>query len=400
MSRTETILRVFVASPKDLAEEREILESVIQELNNTWSKTIGVSLELVKWETHTYPSVGLDVQTIVNDQIADDYDIFIGIMWTRFGTQTKRAGSGTVEEFYRAYNKHKENSNLVRIMFYFKDSPLPLSDLDPEQLFLIKKFQLELGEKGTYYWTFLNKEEFAQLVRIHLSRQVQEWEKSWGLNVESRKGRQQPVESTPVSLKVIETEIKEEDEEEGFLDLLEAGEENLEAMNKAVTRMTNALSDLSTRISTGTEELKQAQSPIGKIDIKQAKKINNRIADALNNFSGLMEVDVPVFANSYTTGVDAYSRALSLLKEFVPEDNTEIRKLHLSFQQLISSISLSKDQLLTFRTTMASTPRATTMYNRAKKRALIILDQLYQEFITALNLTSELEKSIDKLITE
>lgn len=56
MGRQATILRVFVASPKDLAEERAALESVIRELNNTWSNTLGTYLELLKWETHAYPT--------------------------------------------------------------------------------------------------------------------------------------------------------------------------------------------------------------------------------------------------------------------------------------------------------------------------------------------------------
>src|SRR5262245_57509622 len=51
MPRTGTILRVFVASPGDVAEEREVLESIIGELNLTWSKNLGIYLELVKYET-------------------------------------------------------------------------------------------------------------------------------------------------------------------------------------------------------------------------------------------------------------------------------------------------------------------------------------------------------------
>ncbi len=189
MARKVTILRVFAASPTDVAEERAALEEIVRELNLTWGNNIGLSLDLVKWETHAYPGIGSDAQAVINEQIADDYDIFVGIMWTRFGTPTGRAGSGTAEEFERAYSRFKSDPNQIRIMFYFNDAPVPPSQLDPEQLSLVQKFRGELGQKGDLYWTYTTREEFSQLLRIHLSRQVQAWGKSWGM--ESQKERQE-----------------------------------------------------------------------------------------------------------------------------------------------------------------------------------------------------------------
>ena len=130
MARSETILRIFVASPKDVAEERASLEDVVRELNLTWSKNLGIRLELVKWETHAYPGIGTDPQAVINEQIGDDYDIFVGIIWKCFGTPTERANSGTAEEFDRAYKRFRENPDQLRIMFYFRDAPVAPSELD------------------------------------------------------------------------------------------------------------------------------------------------------------------------------------------------------------------------------------------------------------------------------
>src|SRR5687768_17874850 len=58
-------------------------------LFRSWSKTLEIRLELVSWETHTYPAFGDDAQAVINDQIADDYDISIGIMWTRDRKSTR-----------------------------------------------------------------------------------------------------------------------------------------------------------------------------------------------------------------------------------------------------------------------------------------------------------------------
>ncbi|MBN2251236.1 MAG: DUF4062 domain-containing protein, partial [Candidatus Altiarchaeota archaeon] len=109
MSRIVKHFRAFVASPGDVTEERECLKSVIQELNDSWSEELGIHLDLIGWETHAYPGISTDPQAVINKQIDDDYDIFIGIMWKRLGTPTERGGSGTEEEFDRAYKRYLDN---------------------------------------------------------------------------------------------------------------------------------------------------------------------------------------------------------------------------------------------------------------------------------------------------
>ncbi len=116
MPRKEHIVSVFVASPGDVSDEREKLEEIINNLNIAWSKEQGVRFDLVKFETHSWPGFGEDAQAVINEQIPNDYDIFIGIMWNRFGTPTNRAGSGTEEEFLRAKKRHDENPGSVQIL--------------------------------------------------------------------------------------------------------------------------------------------------------------------------------------------------------------------------------------------------------------------------------------------
>jgi Domain of unknown function (DUF4062) len=148
MPRDAKILQVFVASPSDLAPEREALESLIVELNRSWSASLGIILELVRWETHTHPAFGSDPQAIVNQQIGDSYDIFIGMLWGRFGTPTPRAASGTLEEFDRALDRANTQSVPPDIMVYFKDAPISPFKLDPDQLKLIKEFRESIASRS------------------------------------------------------------------------------------------------------------------------------------------------------------------------------------------------------------------------------------------------------------
>jgi hypothetical protein len=130
----------------------------------------GLRLELLRYETHTYPDIG-QAQAVINRQIPMDYDIFIGVMWKRLGTPTASSQSGTVEEFHRAVDRRKQ-SGRPTIMFYFCDEPVPFprgEELD--QLAKVIKFREELASKG-YTLSYPFRAEFRSYVRSGLLRAI------------------------------------------------------------------------------------------------------------------------------------------------------------------------------------------------------------------------------------
>jgi hypothetical protein len=175
MAKTEQILSIFLASPGDVGAERNSVNAFVNEWNDLWSDEIGVHLRLVRWETHAYPAGGADGQDVINAQIGEEYDVFLGIMWKRFGTPTGRAASGTVEEFERALARNRASGS-PELMFYFKKAELD-PGVDAEQLLAVREFRGKLANDGLLYWEFLSHEQFDQLVRVHLTRHVQNWAK-------------------------------------------------------------------------------------------------------------------------------------------------------------------------------------------------------------------------------
>ena len=162
--------KVFVASPGDVLTERNIIPKVIAEINLIISAIApekGVLLDLIRWETHVHPGLGVDAQDVVNQQLPD-YDIFIGIMWKRFGTPTSRAGSGTEEEYLRAFEKWKKDSKFP-VLFYFsqKNITIPNSSAELEQLQKLVKFKEDLSNRGLI-WEYDNPEGFGDILRPHL----------------------------------------------------------------------------------------------------------------------------------------------------------------------------------------------------------------------------------------
>ncbi len=176
-------LKVFLASPSDIKKERQILKTVIDEINKLYLDRLGLGFQLLKWETNTYPDVGDDVQSVINDQIGDNYDVFIGILWTRIGTQTKRALSGTLEEFTRAYDRSKANPDNIHLMMYFRNSALSPDQIDTQQLSEVQNFKGKLGDLGVYWWAYKTSLDFERQVRLHLSTVLLDTGVRWGGNL-------------------------------------------------------------------------------------------------------------------------------------------------------------------------------------------------------------------------
>ncbi len=168
---TTKVYKVFLASPGDTKSERKIVEKIVDEINSTIGEHHNFTVKVLTWENSSYPDFGEDGQYVINEQLGMDYDIFIGIMWKRFGTPTNRAESGTVEEFERAYTKLQTNGK-VKIMFYFNTAPIPQDQLDLAQFEKVRDFKTKVGELGGYYWSYDSLEIFEKDSRKHLQKHL------------------------------------------------------------------------------------------------------------------------------------------------------------------------------------------------------------------------------------
>ncbi len=173
MAKQATAMRVFIASPGDVEHERNALARVLTDVNlalEALAPGQPFVLQLVRWETHVHPDFGRP-QSVINDQI-EDYDIFVGVMWKRFGTPTGQAESGTQEEFRLAHDRWAAGGR-PRILFYFSDYAIPanLSSADLGQLQKVVAFREELSHQGLVK-SYASPEEFPDVVRRDLIRLV------------------------------------------------------------------------------------------------------------------------------------------------------------------------------------------------------------------------------------
>jgi hypothetical protein len=196
-------LKVFLASPGDVSEERAALARLVRDINDVLTFLVPdkrLNLELVRYETYAYPDIGAP-QEVINRQIPGDYDIFIGVMWKRCGTPTHEAPSGTIEEFRRACERRKQG-HLPRIMFYFCEQLIPIPDQgELEQLAAVVKFRDEIASLGLT-WSYPTHAEFSDQVRGGLLRAIRDI-----LQEELRSPQEHPAETSEIVNAAAQSEI-------------------------------------------------------------------------------------------------------------------------------------------------------------------------------------------------
>lgn len=152
-------IKVFLASPMDLEQERAQFQSVLKSINENEGASLNAEFVLLCWENNTHPGLNEDAQAVVNRQLRSDYDVFVCLFRDRIGTPTNRTISGTVEEYERARLRVLKNPNLEIMAYYFESETFR-----PE----IQQMKNKMGEDGALYCEVRRTDSFEELVRKHL----------------------------------------------------------------------------------------------------------------------------------------------------------------------------------------------------------------------------------------
>lgn len=162
MAYKATIIPVMIASPGDVAEEREAIREVIHDWNDVNASSQGIVLTPVGWETHSSPELGARPQQLINERLLNDCDLLIAVFWTRLGSPTGEASSGTVEEI----EEHIEAGKPA--MLYFSSKPVAPASIDTDQYEAVKQFKERVRDQGLID-EFDNLDQF----RRKLAKQLQ-----------------------------------------------------------------------------------------------------------------------------------------------------------------------------------------------------------------------------------
>jgi energy-coupling factor transporter ATP-binding protein EcfA2 len=162
--------RIFVASPGDVARERQVAREVILSLSSRLGAYGGFVLEPVGWETHANVDAGRP-QSLINPLVRE-CDVFVGILWSRFGTQTGVAESGTAEEFDEAVRVREQTGDRPTMMVFFSDAAVSMERLrDAEgrrQFDKAQEFRDRYEKSGGLAGRYNDVHEFERKLREQL----------------------------------------------------------------------------------------------------------------------------------------------------------------------------------------------------------------------------------------
>jgi Domain of unknown function (DUF4062) len=384
MPKNITIISVFVASPSDVQDERNLLEGLIAELNMIWSASLGIRFELIRWETHVHPSFGNDPQSVINNQIDADYDVFVGILWGRYGTPTPRADSGTKEEFERAYARFKETGLVPEIMIYFKDAPIAPSKIDTDQLQKVKNFRSSLSAQGGLFSVFEDSSSFESSVRSHLSALAQKFSSK---KITKNLGITAVVENA-----VMTVPAAVYNEDLGYLDYIEVHSVRSIEMNTALTAIQEATLRIGQSLSSRTAEIKQLnQAPL---DPSVARKHIRLCADDMNAYAFSIEKQISILKSSREASLTALSSALVLYQDFAQNDTTRLKELFDNLENMVAAAEGAKGGLLEMRQSTQGLPRIASELNKAKR---LVVDQLDSLITEIENITHTVKNILDSI---
>jgi hypothetical protein len=165
MTYRANVIKVMIASPGDVATERQIIREVLFEWNSMHSEDKELVLMPIGWDTHSPPQMGDRPQAIINKRILKDCDLLVAVFWTRVGTPTGKSASGTIEEIEEHLAAGKP------AMLYFSSAPVRIESVDDEQYHLLQEFKKQFYERGLVQ-TYDSISDFKEKFSRHIAQTI------------------------------------------------------------------------------------------------------------------------------------------------------------------------------------------------------------------------------------
>lgn len=383
MPKQVTKYSVFVSSPSDLLEERVVVKEVIDSLNKTYGRYSNCVIADLNWDTDSAPGISLShSQDVINSDIGDDYDIFLGMLWMNYGTPTKKANSGTEEEFNRALERYKKSKHSPQIMFYFKNTPpSSLDKINVESFNLIQQFKNRLKEEGVLFGNFTSVDELQTQLGLHIQQRLDSIR-----NIENQVGD------------IVESSDSMYEEDFGILDYSNQFETCIKESTISLYKIAESTINVTNNLNDSTAELNRySMNPYP--NKRSLSLIIKRVARQISDYSDRLKVETPIFYNSFEEGVRAGVNIIYMTNEF-RDDNTfdNLIASKESLDKLLVLIPETLTSITNFRDSVSSLPRIQKEINVAKRELVKQINDLIDKLEKSKELVVELSDEVYKQI--
>ncbi len=186
------VYHVFLASPGDVATERNAVRHFFDGYNRDTAHLWGARFEVIDWESHVTTGAGRP-QALITKQTLEKYRpslaLVIGIMNQRFGTPSGAAESGTEEEFHCAMRFREDSGGeFPEIKWFFRKVDQFTAPSDPAQLMpAVEQWQKVLAFKKRmqdlknpiFYTEYPSPDTFPEVLRRDLNLWLSDNARPW-----------------------------------------------------------------------------------------------------------------------------------------------------------------------------------------------------------------------------
>ncbi|WP_265131389.1 hypothetical protein [Chryseobacterium oranimense] len=397
------VLRFFLASPGDVKAERQMFFALKEDLDFLVGKDKNIKFEIVNWEKNTYPGKGDDAQDVINNQINDQYDVFLGIFWQRFGTPTNRHESGTLEEYENAKKKYEKDRENTHIMMYFKtEGNQNVYDIDLEQFQKVKDFRQRISkEDGILFSEFEKTEDLRNLALLHISNLVSQKfsrKKPIAKRKNTSKKNDEYVEETIDKYELLAMKIDKGDyniEFENFIEDVEKTVGFFSDLTTTTNKLTVAMNFFTTKTDERTKQLNRVKTiKDERLKLSKAKQISNEYALDLDKYSEDFENLLPEFREAISNSIQSYSEIVlkAVNSNTVDKAGKDelLRNIPIFAESVDSAIEGTASFLETF--TQMNT-HFTSKFSTAKRRAELATNNMFKELLRTKKLLKEFNQN-------
>ena len=160
-------INIFVSCPNDVENEKQIVRGICDQITEVLSLPRSIQVKVIDWKKDVIPLItGEGAQSVIDNQIVEyDYDIYVGILWKRFGDKKSNGLTPTEGEFEDAFKRMKETKRPVIKVYFKTENFYPMNSYEADQIGEVIKFKekikyLDIG----LYDEFKDKEEFREKI--------------------------------------------------------------------------------------------------------------------------------------------------------------------------------------------------------------------------------------------
>ena len=366
MGHQALVLSIFVSSPGDVSEDRTKVLSAISAWNQRNGASRNVFFNPLTWEGVVAPDRGQSGQHVINEQIGTSYDIYLGLMWGRFGSPTQDAQSGTEDEFDQAISRHKSGEKLA-VAFLFNGQPIPQQILDGNQFQKVQDFKKKVASEGCLYREYVDDLTLSESINLILDRAANHSKK--------RIETQGP---TPVIDDVGDRSKTGESagvpEELGLLDIQEALDEQTKLFASAMDDWGARLIGITASAEAATDEM-QSISRFGDIEPSAMKRIVNKVAKKTEAVVDWGEIKQNEIDDIIERSSELYANLVLVSQDFNTSQDDLLSAIQAG-EDLIEAIRNANGSMKSLAKTALSSPRISKEVIRSNKRLAALLDRM------------------------